>query len=256
MDDSDYDDRFIILSDSDISTDEDSDSDSDSDSESDIANDMSKLSLHEKGYAIMSIDIGIYHLGVSITLVDENFKIEEIIWIDLIDITQFNCPNGCELYHTKTFTDWLEHVFQREYGFFDLVDFILIERQPPVGLTAIEQLIFYRWRDKSILISPNSVHAFFCMGNDYDKRKELAVRITRNFIPKNLQEQLEWYDRQHDIADSILFTIYWCEKQKQRLLTEHLELKRKKAMSKVVKGLNLTAEEFFDGFRYIPMVYE
>jgi hypothetical protein len=48
--------------------------------------------------------------------------------------------------------------------FFEMADFILIERQPPMGLTAVEQLIFSRWRDKAILVHPRSMHKYFNIG--------------------------------------------------------------------------------------------
>ena len=119
------------------------------------------------------------------------------------------------MYHTKTFCDWLNHVFQ-EHKCFEEADYILIERQPPMGFVAIEQLIFSKYRNKAILISPNSMHAYFKLGNfDYDKRKEYTENICKNNI-KNpiLLKQLELYHRRHDIADSVCLMLYWINKKK------------------------------------------
>jgi hypothetical protein len=52
---------------------------------------------------------------------------------------------------------------ERYNEIFNKANFILIERQPLNGFVAVEQIIFGCWREKSILISPNSVHKFFNM---------------------------------------------------------------------------------------------
>lgn len=201
--------------------------------------------------AIMSIDIGVQHLGISVSII-KKYKFVDIIWIDLIDITKFNCDSDCKLGHTKTFCDWLAHIFKREKQFFDLVNVILIERQPPKGFTAIEQLIFYRWRTKAKLIAPRSVQKHFGMtGMKYDERKDYALKLALNNVPKYLHEQLYSYDRQHDIADTILMTLYWCSVQKEKLSVKILEKKQKLAMKKVISGKNFTMQEYFDAFRYI-----
>jgi hypothetical protein len=37
----------------------------------------------------------------------------------------------------------------------------LIEKQPPAGLVAVEQLLMMSYRDKAVLVYPNSMHAHF-----------------------------------------------------------------------------------------------
>ena len=78
-------------------------------------------------YCVISIDIGILHLGISVTLLDKEYNMLEIIWIDLIDITEFTHKYGpsskeCSLYHTKTFCDWMNHVYQENMDFFEMAD--------------------------------------------------------------------------------------------------------------------------------------
>ena len=97
-------------------------------------------------YCVLSVDIGVLHLGISVTTLDEDYNVIDIIWIDLIDITQFKheygvSRNKCKLYHTKTFCDWLNHTYQENFEFFNMADFILVERQPPMGFVVVEQLI-------------------------------------------------------------------------------------------------------------------
>jgi len=214
----------------------------------------------EEGYAwcVMSIDIGVHHLGVSVSLLDEEYKLIEIIWIDLINITEYDrCPNqkDCRLHHTKTFCDWLNHTFQENIGFYDMADFILVERQPPMGFVVIEQLIFSKWREKSILISPNSMHKYFGIGKyDYEKRKEYTDKIARMKITDvHLLEQLGFYHRTHDIADSICIMLYWINKKQEEYSQEQRRKRITERQMYIAKhGKKLSTEEWFEMHRYIP----
>lgn len=239
---SDYDDRFIILSDSEDETEE-------------LRNKLSNCAIFdllEIAHVILSIDIGITHLGISVSLVDKEYKLHEIVWINLIDITEFHCQENCKLYHSKTFTDWLSHVFVNEWDFFEWADVILIERQPPQGLTAVEQIIFFYFREKAILISPTSVHAYFGINCfDYERRKVESEKIAVKHLQPNLLEQLYFYERQHDITDSVLFTLFWCSKQRELLEKERLLERQRKAKIKV-EGKVFTPKDFFEAFKYIP----
>ena len=211
-------------------------------------------------YCVMSIDIGILHLGLSVTTLDEEYNIIEIVWIDLIDITKFTHTWGirkekCKLFHTKTFCDWLNHVFQENIFFFEIADYILIERQPPMGLVAVEQLIFSRWREKAILISPNSMHKYFNIGHkDYDNRKIATEKIAKMFLKnKALVEQLGYYHRVHDITDSICIMLFWVNNKKKEYREKQREkriMERKINLEKC--GLNMSTEEWLEMHRYIP----
>lgn len=204
--------------------------------------------------SVMSIDIGILNLGISVSLVDNNYNVIDVIWIDVINITEFKCGNDCNMWHSRTYADWLRHVFAREHDFFDSVDVILIEKQPPQGLSGIEQIIFYEWRDKAVLIYPRSVQKYLCIGHlEYDQRKIASERIAKKLLPPNLQEQLTFYNRKHDIADSILFTKYWCNTRKKRQEIRKLRKRQKRAAKNAAKRMGkISSKEFFDFFRFVP----
>lgn len=203
---------------------------------------------------VMSIDIGILHLGISVAILDKEYNLIEIIWIDLINITEFShgryvSEEKCKLFHTKSFCDWLDHVYQENSDFFEMADYILIERQPPIGLVAIEQLIFSRWRHKAILISPNSMHKHFNIGHyDYDNRKKATEKIANKFLTNNdLVEQLTYYNRIHDITDSICLMIFWINKKQK----EYTYKMRKKMImeSKIQLSVDMkkmTINDWFD----------
>jgi hypothetical protein len=202
---------------------------------------------------VLSIDIGIKHLALVLSNINEKYEFEGIVWFELIDITVFKCKSNCPLFHEKTFADWLRHIIDRYIQIFEKANVILIERQPPQGLVVVEQILFGCFRDKSILISPNSVHKFFGIGNqDYEQRKISAINLTRNYINPTFQEQIEKCDRKHDVCDAILFTIFWIRKQKDIMEAEILRKKRQDVMNKFNKNLGMSLNDFFDVFRYIP----
>ena len=208
---------------------------------------------------VLSIDIGIKHLGISVTLLDSDYNIIEIIWIDLIDIQVFVHKDGpsekeCKLNHTKCFCDWINHVFQENMIWFEKANTILIERQPPMGLVGIEQLIFSRWREKAVLISPNSMHKFFIIGHcDYEQRKVVTERIARKslYTHSTLSEQFDFYHRVHDIADSICMMLFWIDRKKE----EVRDFKEKERLKTIIydrkkNGYNMSINDWFEQFRY------
>jgi len=202
---------------------------------------------------ILSIDIGIKHLALVLSSVTNCYDFKEILWVNLIDITIFDCKSDCKLHHDKTFADWMLHVMERYNEIFNKANFILIERQPLNGFVAVEQIIFGYWREKSILISPNSVHKFFNMNcYDYDGRKNMSINISSRYVCPEIQKEINKYERKHDICDAILFTIFWIKKQKEKMEIEILVQKQKEAMEKFNSHIKMSLNDFFDMYRYIP----
>jgi hypothetical protein len=203
---------------------------------------------------VLSIDIGIQHLGMVLTKISPDYTFTEILWIELVDITVFTCDRStCKLYHDKTFIDWTSHILQKYKDIFHKATYVLIERQPPQGLVVVEQILFGATRDKATLVAPNSVHKFFGIGQyDYDYRKIASVNISRRYIPETLQKKLGGYDRMHDISDCILFTLFWCQKKKEAAEIEILKTRREQAFKKVKHRLGMSLDDFFDMYRYIP----
>lgn len=219
-----------------------------------------KLTLNQY-HSALCIDIGIQHLGFVGIEYDDEYRFKKILGIDMIDITQFHHPDGicrdtCHLYHTKTFADWMDHVFYKYDNIFEGVDTIVIERQPPMGLTVIEQLIFYKWRNKSVLVSPNSMHKHFNIGHmTYERRKEATMNIMQYYLSfVNTEDILNEYysfERKHDIADALCLGVYWLAKmnadcrEKQRLEEDRL-LREKSKM--IVDSKNL--QEYRATYKY------
>jgi hypothetical protein len=111
------------------------------------------------------------------------------------------------LHHDFCIPDYLDHFIQENQEMFDSSDFILLERQPPKGITNVQDLLFSKFRDKVILINPISVQKYFNMNKDYDTRKIESEKIALHFLKcfKNFYSNF----RKHDISDSLLMIIYF-----------------------------------------------
>ena len=199
---------------------------------------------------LLSIDIGIKHLGLLLLQCEQNFNIDDIVWFELIDITKFhhldlNSKLQCKLEHTNTIADWLDHIFFLHKELFDVCEYILIERQPLQGHVSIEQLIFYRFRNKSKLVHPRSVHKFFGWDSkvDYDARKIKSQDIFYYRLKKTkrtwIVNSYNDLSRKHDISDAYLQAVYFCHLRSTEFhLANRSEIK-------------LTENEiFFEKFRY------
>lgn len=172
---------------------------------------------------LLSIDIGIHHLALVLLETHLDYEIRDVVWMELVDITHFqhldaHSASECPLFHSKTITDWLMHVFRLNHELFELVESILIERQPPGGQIAVEQLIFCLYRHKAKLVHPRSVHAFFSWNHvDYDERKRRATKVLEYRLQRNSRDwvwkEYQEYRRQHDLADAYCQAVYFCTQE-------------------------------------------
>lgn len=178
---------------------------------------------------ILSIDIGIVHLGMVLVEVLHDYTLHDLVWFELVDLTQFeHDAAACTLPHSKTFADWLAHFFHVYHELFALCEHVLIERQPPGGHVVVEQLIFYQFRSKAILIHPRSVHHFFGWTHDsaldaeqrYASRKSNSIRVLEYRLAQTprrwLPVEFARLTRQHDLADAYCQIVYFVYLQGQR----------------------------------------
>lgn len=220
----------------------------------------------DKYYYVVSIDIGVKHLGMTLSSVHKNFNLEEVIWLDMIDITIFdNCDKkNCNLYHEKTLCDYLEHLFHTHDELFNIVDWALIERQPPMGYVAVEQLIFSKFRDKSVLISPNSVHAYFGWikaGLDYEARKIYSNRVAELVLKKSNRNYLldKWGNlvdregvyRKHDVSDSICILLYFLNREHKKWIVKDRKLRIQREIEQAKKEGIFHSHIYLENFRFI-----
>jgi len=161
----------------------------------------------------LGIDIGLYHMGLVGCDVSDSYELKNVEFCELVDITNFNCLTPtCPLYHDKCIADYMTHFFKNYSEYFDKADYIIIERQPPVGLVAIQELIMFKYRFKSILVSPNSMHAYYRIGDlDYEARKVRVIKMTQHLLSKF--SSFSKLVRKHDISDALCITRYWLFKK-------------------------------------------
>ena len=184
---------------------------------------------------IISIDIGYHNMGLVEAFIDDEYEIH-IKGVHKINLTTLPHrkikPCECKLHHTNEPADLFAH-FVQEYGdSLDAADRVLIERQPPTGLTNIEALILYKYRSKTHLVSPNSMHAHFRIGHlEYESRKERTIEIASGYLDGF--EKYKNLERKHDVADAVCMIIF-----------DNHDKKERHRLSKIDRSLP------FDSFRY------
>lgn len=208
---------------------------------------LSSLSFSEKRF-LLCIDVGIQHLGFSVLEFNDEFEFVRIVGIDLVDITNWNCQKeDCYLFHTKTFTDWMEHVFFHYSCMFEEVEKIIIEKQPPQGLVAIEQLIFQRFRNKTELVAPQKMFSYFNInGFSYDERKQYTESICEKYLPLSMKKEYKSFTRQHDIADSVCLGLYYLDSLRKKL---HDNRVREKARNFRMENSGISVKEYLWQFK-------
>lgn len=161
---------------------------------------------------IASIDVGVINLALVFALVDEKYTLQRILHAELVDTTVLQHvrvgADVCTLGHSKTMTDRLTHFVQERAPWFEQCDKVLIERQPPLGLTNVQELLFLLFRAKAELVSPNAMHKHFNInGFTYEGRKQRTVEIATPYL--TLHAAYNALDRQHDIADAVCQLLFW-----------------------------------------------
>ncbi len=134
-----------------------------------------------------------------------------MINITVIECTKENC------HHYKGIACYLHHVFER-YPMFQECDVMLVERQPPLGLIAVQEILRYEYGEKVKMMLPTKIHEWFHF-RDYPKdatkeeryelRKvwsvELAQKVLREYCQQELVDTVTGpNERVHDIADAFI----------------------------------------------------
>ena len=155
---------------------------------------------------ILSIDIGIINLGYVFA---QGLNVIECNRIDITKVKHNKVSYcNCNLHHEFCIPDYLDHFIQEHANIFETSDIILIERQPPVGITNVQDLIFTKFRNKVKLVSPNTIHKFFKMTKcDYDIRKIESLQIAHEYLEQFTSFQNN--ERKHDISDAMLLIIHY-----------------------------------------------
>ena len=147
---------------------------------------------------VLAIDIGYHNMGLVLADIGKGKKVD-VEFIKKVSLEDYKYIYSNEIVDlVPLFVDGHKFIF-------DAAERILIERQPPGGLTNIEALLHYMFRDKVVMVSPVSMHSHFGMRHlNYEQRKERTVEIAT----KELGEEIP-YERKHDIADAMCMLLYY-----------------------------------------------
>lgn len=165
---------------------------------------------------LLGVDVGFRHLALVGSMTKEDGGFGHVTSVDLIDVTCVPCHPGCNLNHSKHIVDRMEHVFAWYADRFDGADEILLEQQPPIGgLVHVEALMFAKYRGKTTMVSPVSMHAFFGLpAGDYDTRKLMTTAIAEPHL-HNFENRLMALPRLHDIADALCMCLFVATKRER-----------------------------------------
>jgi len=148
---------------------------------------------------IIGIDIGYYNIGV--VLAECTGAEVTPLYVQKVDLTDFKTNEAPEL------SDMIRHFVTEYTDVFSQADQVLIERQPPGGISSVEVLLHYMFRERAILISPVSMHKHFGIGHlDYEQRKERTENIAGKYL-KDFK-YYEILERKHDVADALCMILF------------------------------------------------
>jgi len=151
-------------------------------------------------------------------IIKNNITILDCNRVNITHVKHINVQYcNCKLLHDNCIPDYLDHFIQEHKYMFDECDILLLERQPPVGITNVQDLLFTKFRSKVVLVSPNTVHSYFKMSSEYDTRKEESEKIANEYL--NNEFQFTNQVRKHDISDALLMIIYYYK----YILDEHIK---------------------------------
>lgn len=162
------------------------------------------------------IDIGITNLGFSIVSINTNWTNPTIEYVERVNLSSLEQIDS--LQKGNELSDKVDRFLWHYRSLLDKANNIFIERQPFSGIKVVEQLIYKAYKSKAILVSPNSMHAYYgtntSHGYDYKKRKIHAIEQASIWIEKFgspcAQKQWKLLDgsKLDDVSDTICMSKY------------------------------------------------
>lgn len=155
-------------------------------------------------FYVTAIDIGLHNLGIIKCKVYN--KIVTICDFELVDLYKYR-DTPMEIY-------MMVDCLVTEYKDMFNSKYILLERQPPGGLIAIQEVLAFIFKDKVKMISPRSVHSklglnYYCYDIRKIKTEHMLIGKLKSQNTDELISKIKNIDRKHDIADAYCMIIYF-----------------------------------------------
>lgn len=221
-------------------------------------------------HLFVSIDVGINHLGLTWSQVNESFETVTVVACKLVDLCNIKHKRvkkqDCKLKHSKGMYDRIQHFIQEYKWLFDNCCRVLIERQPIFGFTVVEQILLGARRNKSKLVSPNSMHCYFGINkyeddvvvengeikvikSKYEKRKEATVEIAQPYMTQSCIEKFNSYSRKQDLSDSVCLLLFHVSQLQQEYKLKQAKIRQREEFKKL-HGVD--TKTFLQKFRFKP----
>ena len=201
---------------------------------------------------IISIDVGVINFGVVGAYIKENYTIDYIDFCDVINIKDISLhctDSNCNLHHDLCIADYMAHLFKKLKDYFQKAHTILIERQPPQGIIAVQELIVYKYRDRTKMVSPNSMHCHFGIRDyTYEKRKIHTVNLSKHLLNKFERFNKEPHRSEH-MADALCLLKFYIYGKSIIYTQQQIKLKWQNTHRKFIT----TMENFkyVEDFKYV-----
>lgn len=203
---------------------------------------------------IVAVDVGICNLAyVEVDTGEDNLEPQvNIISTQCIDLRVMQhiriSRSDCALYHSNDACDRVDHFIQDHLVMLERADRILIERQPPVGLVHIEQLLLTRFRSKAQLCSPNTLHKWMGIGHlDYEGRKEKTTQHAETYLSQFAE--FKNAVRKHDMADALCFVLWFIDDMKRTEKRRVAREDRQADFERIRMG-EISINDWFERFRH------
>lgn len=191
------------------------------------------LTLYEKNFRIIGIDVGWSNLAMVVVDVDldsydylsvdkYDFKVRYANMTDLRNITCTNHKNCMFEASDRKGGHLVHHYVESMHDWFSTSDRVVIESQPIMSTHKdVEQLLLVYIKQRYSkgskrhvrLIAPQSMHAHFRMSSEKVNRREQVVEITRRYLEEF--KAFKCADFKDHLGDSMAFVLYY--------INEHLE---------------------------------
>lgn len=189
---------------------------------------------------ILGIDIGIINLGLIGCSINDDYTLNKIELCELVDITDFRCnQRKCSLNHEPNVAYRMKHFFLNYREYFNKADYIIIERQPIMGITDVQEIILYEFDSKCILISPNAMHKHFDINDlNYERRKEQTIKMSEHLLKEF--KDFNNNERKHDMGDALCLIKYFLYNKHK----EYMDKKRLDDWKKINHNILTTLESY------------